>query len=256
MTPSASQTIVLIGDTHDDPVRLARSLALVDGRPADLVLLTGDIGRDPPWHVAQRRTHRADHDDSVRSVLARVRSVCECPLVFVPGNHDLADPPRDVEAVNADRRIVEVLGLRIAGFGGAGPTRFGFPYEWSEAEAEAALACLLSGEGAGEIDVFLAHSPPFGSTLDRTTDGRHVGSQAVRRWIARSRPRLFVCGHIHEAWGVEWLEGVPCVNAGALGEPFGQNLAWVVEWSDGPLSIRAVRDAEPGISERVWKEPR
>jgi Icc-related predicted phosphoesterase len=245
-------TIVLIGDVHDEIGRLGRTLALVRERRLDLALLAGDIGLDPPWNRALRRTRRAEHDESVRRVVSLVRSACGCPVVFVPGNHDLDDPPEDVPGLNVDRRIVEVGGLRIAGFGGAGPTPFGFPYEWSEDEAAAALERLLADETT--VDVFLSHAPPSNTDLDRTARGACVGSPAVKRWIACSRPRLFVCGHIHEAWGVEWLDGVPCVNAGALGPPRGRDLVWIVEWADGPERIRSFcRDAAGRVERRSWE---
>ena len=251
MTGPQTKTIVLIGDVHDERDRLERSLALLGDCRPDLVLLTGDIGQDPPWHRAQRRTQRTEHDESVRGVVGRVRSVCDCPVVFVPGNHDLDDPPADVGAINADRRIVEIAGLRIAGFGGAGPTRFGFPYEWSEEEAELALGKLFADED--RVDIFLSHSPPVATTLDRTAHGSAVGSTAVKSWIGRARPKLFVCGHIHEARGIEDLGGVPCVNAGALGEPYGCEIVWVVDWEDGPARIRSsCREAAGDVEQRVW----
>lgn len=254
MIQSRQQTIVLIGDVHDEIERLARTLALVGDRRADLAVLVGDIGVDPPWHRALRRTRRATHDESIHRVIARVRATCACPVVFVPGNHDLDDPPVDVDGINADQRIVEVAGLRIAGFGGAGPTPFGFPYEWSEEEAEAVLDRLL-GE-AGAVDVFLSHSPPFETGLDRTRRGAFVGSAAVKRWISRARPKLFVCGHIHEAWGVEWLDGVPCVNTGALGEPYARDIVWIVDWRDGPERIRSLcRDESGRPDQRIWEAP-
>lgn len=248
------QTVVLIGDVHDEIERLARTLALVGDRRVDLALLVGDIGEDPPWHRALRRTRRAEHDESIRRVIAHVRAACECPVVFVPGNHDLDDPPEDADGVNADRRIVEVGGLRIAGFGGAGPTPFGFPYEWSEAEAEEALERLLGDAGA--FDIFLSHSPPSDTRLDRTARGAFVGSAAVKRWILRARPKLFVCGHIHEAWGAEWLDGVPCVNAGALGPPYARDIAWIVDWGDGPERIHSLcRDETGPPVQRSWEAP-
>ncbi|MHC5005524.1 MAG: metallophosphoesterase family protein, partial [Planctomycetota bacterium] len=185
------RTIVLIGDVHDEAERLARTLALVSERRPALVLLAGDLGEDPPWDRALRRTRRDGHDASVRRVIARVRSGCDCPVVFVPGNHDLDDPPEDVEGINADRRIVTVGGLHVAGFGGAGPTPFGFPYEWSENEADSALEQLLAA--AAPLDVFLSHAPPADTSLDRTARGHCVGSAAVRRWITRAQPRMFVC---------------------------------------------------------------
>lgn len=243
---SVPMLIVVIGDVHGERERLAGGLRLVRDQRADVVLLVGDIGADPPWPSADRRRLRGPHDQSVRDVIAQVAEACACPVVFVPGNHDLPDPPGDVQGINADRRIVEVAGLRIAGFGGAGPTPFGFPYEWSEQQAEAVLQPLLEG-AAGGVDIFLSHTPAAG-TLDRTVHGASVGSTTVGRWIERATPKLFVCGHIHEAWGVERLAGVPCVNAGAFAAPYARESAWVVDWVDGPQRVRSFDDP----SERVW----
>jgi Icc-related predicted phosphoesterase len=182
---------------------------------------------------------------TVRNVEERLA----CPVLFVPGNHDHQHPLESLDRYNCDRRAVEIAGISIVGLGGAGPTPFGFPYEWSEKEAEAILEdCLSVWEG--NLDIFLSHSPPVNCTLDRTERGEHVGSAAVRKWIERVRPRLFVCGHIHEAWGVEEVEGVPCLNAGAFGEPYGEEaLVWVVEWGErGSRRIVSLRQSE----ERIW----
>jgi len=178
-------------------------------------------------------------------VIAAVRRGLGCAVAFVPGNHDLPDPAGGLDAVNCDGRVVEIAGLRVAGFGGAGPGRFGFPYEWDEPEAERGLERLLREPGA--VDVAVCHTPPAGTRLDRTARGEHVGSLAVRRWIAAARPALFACGHIHEACGVERVEGVPCLNAGALGEPYGQEIVWLVRWDGrGPAAIRSLREGTGG----------
>ena len=251
MTARGAQRIVLVGDVHGDRARLERSLALLGDSRADLLLLTGDVGVDPPWHRAQRITHRAEHDASVAAILACAAELCRSPVVFVPGNHDLPDPPPHPQAVNADGRVVEVAGLSIAGFGGAGPTTFGFAYEWTEEEGERRLQ--ESFAGIASPDILLSHNPPAGTALDRTERGPNVGSPAVKRAIAGLRPALFVCGHIHEAWGVEWLDGVPCVNAGGLGEPYGREIVWSVDWDAGPATLRSlVRGADGRPRERVW----
>jgi Icc-related predicted phosphoesterase len=67
----------------------------------------------------------------------------------------------------------------------------------------------LAGENSVENDVFLFHTPPFETMLDRAaTDGRmidgvpldlHVGSIAVRRFIESRQPLLTLHGHIHES---------------------------------------------------------
>lgn len=246
--------IAVIGDVHDEQGRLEASLALLGSRRADLALLVGDIGCDPPWRSPERESRREEHDASVRRTLDRVRAGLDCPVLFVPGNHDLRDPAQDLSGRNCDRRVVEAAGVRLAGFGGSGPSRFGFPYEWSEEEADRALAGFPGGQADSSF-VFLCHSPPSGCRLDVTRRQVHVGSDAVRRWIARARPGLFVCGHIHEAWGMEEVEGVPCINAGALGDPAAQEIVWVVDWDGGrPARIESRRRDAAGAEEcRLWE---
>ena len=245
-------TIAVIGDVHAERERLDRVLARLAPHEAELVLLVGDIGVDPPWNEPARSAQRAAHDDSMREMIGRVRERLGDNVLFVPGNHDLADPPPGLPAVNCDRRIVEASSLRIAGLGGAGPGRFGFPYEWEEADVSRVLERLAAEPGL--VDLALFHAPPDACRLDLTKRGDHVGSSAVRRFIAQTRPAFFVCGHIHEAWGVETIEGVPCLNAGSLGPPHGQDIGWIVRASrNGPSSIRSIRaDAEGTVTETDW----
>jgi Icc-related predicted phosphoesterase len=245
----AMTRIVIFGDIHAQQERLGTTLGLLDAPRYDLALLAGDVGEDPPWFSPARETDRQGHDDSVRLTVNRVAERVGCPVLFVPGNHDLRDPVEDLEGRNIDGRVVEVAGLRIAGFGGAGPTPYGFPYEWTEKEANAILERLLGGEQS-RVDIFLTHTPPANSALDLTYHGEHVGSPAVRKWIGLVRPHLVVCGHIHEALGLERVEGVPCLNAGAMGEPHAQELVWIVDWNGpGPARVQSSRPGRDGIAE-------
>jgi hypothetical protein len=240
--------LVVLGDIHDRQRRLAATLDLLGGRGADLAMLAGDVGLDPPWTSPAREEQRAAHDESIVRAIRHVEQKLGCPVLFVPGNHDLPRPIESLDRYNCDRRVVAAAGITVAGFGGAGPTRFGFPYEWGEREADAIIEGCLSGR-EGSLDIFLSHSPPAGCKLDRTMSGEHVGSTSVRSWIGRLRPRLFVCGHIHEAWGVEEVEGVPCLNAGAFGEPYGRELVWIVEWGEsGPELIVSIEQTK----RRTW----
>ena len=99
------------------------------------------------------------------------------------------------------KSIVEIAGLRIAGFGGAGPGRFGFPYEWDEDEADAALRTLL--DGAAPPDILISHTPPARTGLDRTSRGEHFGRFCSARDQTRydeSGRALCYCGHRQEPW--------------------------------------------------------
>ena len=209
----------MIGDVHDHQARLSRVLDhLVGVGQLDGVLLVGDISRDPPWaqrgSPASLERQRAD----IARIVVQIEGRLGVPVRFVPGNHD----PREVShPSNLDGRMEVVAGVRIAGIGGAGPARFGFPYEWDEEEIEA--------RELPSADLLLVHAPPRGTTLDRLAhNGLPAGSQAIRARAIAHRG-LLVCGHIHEAAGAELLGECLAVNLGALGQPYGRAVVGVVE---------------------------
>ena len=72
-------------------------------------------------------------------------------------------------------------------------------------------------EGAPAGCVLIVHSPPKGH-VDASSGGEHLGSEAILRAIEAKRPRLAVCGHIHESWGQESRIGpTRVVNLGPEG---------------------------------------
>jgi Icc-related predicted phosphoesterase len=225
----------IIGDVHGEQGRLSKVVDVLAELEVDGVLLVGDL-----ISHAWAREHglgpraRETFDAEIEQTLSRVAPL-GVPTAWVPGNHDLpgvdllpdrsgpvsdpaSEPPWLRHAPDLDRRVGEVAGLRVYGVGGAGPARFGFPYEWDEAEIDAL--------DMPEVDVILSHTPPARSGLDRVMNGRMVGSEAVRRLCKKAH--LLVCGHIHEAAGLVEIDGCLCLNAGALGEPYGRSqVAWV-----------------------------
>ena len=129
----------------------------------------------------------------------------------------------------------QIADLTVAGIGGAGPARFGFPYEWGEDEIRA--------RSVPDCDVLLTHCPPALSALGRTASGSDAGSLAIRERAIRHHGVL-VCGHIHEAAGVERIGDCLCLNVGGLGRPHGKTGVGLVEGIDRVQYI----DLENGIS--------
>jgi Icc-related predicted phosphoesterase len=69
-------------------------------------------------------------------------------------------------------------------------------------------------------DVVVAHRPPFG-LCDRTEGGKHVGSEELLERLLVVRPRLVICGHVHEARGTrEALWGGIVMNVAFVGPDF------------------------------------
>lgn len=183
---------------------LAKVLRRVAKEKVDAILLVGDLAcarNAPPGSGRGAR-----YLEQVTEVLAAVRAVAR-KVYYVPGNHDW---PELALPGNLDCRSTVVGGVTIAGLGGAGPARFGFPYEWSENDAAMRLPA--------KAPLLVSHTPPLNTPLDRTTTGIQAGSAAVRAW-AQERGKVLVCGHIHEGAGVFRLGDCLCLNAGGLGEP-------------------------------------
>lgn len=215
----------VIGDVHAEFVFLDRVMAHLasDPEPIDGILLVGDVGRNFPRLRQFQKTPEADmfYRESVAGVLDRVRRLGR-PIAWVPGNHDL---PTFSDPDNIDHTSATIAGVRISGIGGAGPHRFGFPYEWSEDE--------IRHRPIPPCEILLCHCPPKDTPLDLTIKHQHVGSAAIRE-LAERHVGVLVCGHIHEAPGVCRLGRCVCLNAGGLGKPFGRpQLGFVSHDFDG-----------------------
>ena len=93
-------------------------------------------------------------------------------------------------------------------------TKFLFDTRFDLDEEAAAEMLAPCPQGA----VLVLHSPPQGH-CDSNGAGMHFGSVALLRAIEEKRPRLAVCGHIHESWGCESSVGeTPVRNLGPSGQ--------------------------------------
>jgi Icc-related predicted phosphoesterase len=108
---------------------------------------------------------------------------------------------------------VTIAETSFFGIGGGIPiTPFGsWSYDFSEEEAYDLLNDCPSG------GVLVSHSPPAG-VLDASSDGRSLGSQAIRKTILVNKPSLVVCGHIHGSAGqIDRIGDTTVINAGPQG---------------------------------------
>lgn len=240
---AAERIYAVVGDVHAHMEHLEQVCAAVAPLGPEAVLLVGDIGSHELGYQRRRTAEKdARYLASFERVLERVRAL-GAPVLWVPGNHDLPRlPDTPAFAGNIDGRVVELDGVRIAGFGGAGPGFFGFPYEWSDEQARR--------RGLPDCDLVLAHAPPAGTRLDLLHDGRrHVGSAFLRERL-RDHAGAFACGHIHEAGGAQLVERAVCVNAGGLGPPFAKAQYALLRLAGGRWSGEFV-DLAAGRRERA-----
>jgi uncharacterized protein len=141
----------------------------------------------------------------------------EKPTVLVPGNNETEDALREAATSWSAATVLHGSGTTIEGleFYGLGAGIPITPWDWSFDLDEETAAARLGPCPDGAILVL--HSPPRGH-CDEAGGGDHFGSRALLQAIEEKRPRLAVCGHIHESWGCQGQIGeTPLHNLGPKG---------------------------------------
>jgi uncharacterized protein len=191
--------ILAFSDLHRD---LGQAAALVEmSAGADVVIGAGDF---------------ASVHEGLEETIAALAPI-EKPTVLVPGNNETADALREVAADWRSATVLHGEGATIEGaqFYGLGAGVPITPWDWSFDLDDLTAAEMLAGCPEGAILVL--HSPPKGH-CDANGGGDHFGSEALLAAIEEKRPRLAVCGHIHESWGCESRVGeTPVRNLGPMG---------------------------------------
>jgi len=65
---------------------------------------------------------------------------------------------------------------------------------------------------SNDIDVLITHGPVFG-ILDKIFNGENVGCEALLSKIKEIKPKVHICGHIHEGYGEVVHLGIKFINA-------------------------------------------
>lgn len=138
------------------------------------------------------------------------------PLYTVAGNMDPASLEdafaRASTLINGRGVLLDDLGL--FGVSGSPVTPMRTPYEISEDEIALRAHAGWKDVQAARRTIFVPHAPPRDTAVDVIRSGQHVGSTAVRRFIDQHHPQAVVCGHIHEARGIDHLGTTIVVNCG------------------------------------------
>ncbi|MBI2106933.1 metallophosphoesterase [Candidatus Woesearchaeota archaeon] len=222
--------IAILGDPHGKIPKL---------KNADLILCTGDLGKadlirsyffkytlkEIDWHkVVSKKEVRAAYEQLVDSSIEVIRTLGNTgiPTLLVLGNAEMSN--REIEKLNKDfefklrsqeneikkfknikvinKKIINFKGLKIAGL--------------SFFRKEKSVKKFLSK--AKNLDILLIHNPPY-KILDTAINKnlkrpKHLGSKIILSYIKSKKPKYVVCGHIHEAKGVEKLNNTTIINAG------------------------------------------
>lgn len=195
--------IVIISDTHGQHEKLALS-------PADMIIHAGDV------------SSRGKRNEVVEFI-AWFHQLNFKYKIFVAGNHDFffesatreeisSITPKDIIYLNDES--ISIDGINIWG----SPITPWF-YDWAFNRYRGKDIDRHWQKIPVETDIVVTHGPVEG-ILDRTTSGDHVGCSDLKRKISEVKPRLHVCGHIHEAYGMYEKDGTKFINASVLDERY------------------------------------
>lgn len=209
-------------------------LPVCNAESGDILLIVGDIcpdfrpyGKHHHWGmgVDTSGTQQGNWlDKEFRGWLqAIVKRGVE--VVAVWGNHDYVGEKKflvpDLPWTLLQDSEVTVQGLRIWGTPWV-PRLQRWAFYGDDVALEARADMIPEG-----IDVLMTHGPPweagdFVPTNRKQVEkygnmyGEHVGETYIRNAVARAKPRVTVCGHIHEDRGAHDVEGNPVYNVSAV----------------------------------------
>ncbi len=193
--------LLLISDIHGDLSFFPA--AEKEMRTADLIVVSGDL-------TSRGSSGQAEKIISIIEGINR-------NIAAVHGNWDGGEVLELLEergySLHARGRVLG--GIGFFGAGGSSPTPMNTPTEYSEDELAEILQSGYRDLPAKERVVLVSHAPPR-KTRDRTFLGIRGGSQSVRQMIEEHRVDLCLCGHIHEAAGVDMLNGCRVANPGSF----------------------------------------
>jgi len=70
-----------------------------------------------------------------------------------------------------------------------------------------------------DVDILITHGPAYG-ILDYAPIGGHVGCEELYRKIVEVKPKIHVCGHIHDSYGQKSMGGIEFLNASVLNDRY------------------------------------
>jgi Icc-related predicted phosphoesterase len=174
--------ILATADIHGSQFRLNIILDNIKEYSPDLVIICGDITQFGPAEFAKTLLDQIETD-----------------TLAITGNIDTPDVAKGIDESRATRiemkKIIKDT-IPFVGINGVNSDDF------TDFEAKKLIdsKCVL-----------ITHVPPYGAQ-DKVFLGMHGGSKELREIVDKYKPRLVLCGHIHEDPGVSKLGDTTVVN--------------------------------------------
>jgi Icc-related predicted phosphoesterase len=143
--------------------------------------------------------------------------------IFIAGNHDFLFEKEKAAKVNKlipagvhylkDEAII-IDGIKI--WGSPFTPQF---YRWAFNKKRGNPLAEHWKSIPSDTDILLTHGPVYG-VLDVVINEQHAGDKDLLEKVLEVKPKVHVCGHIHESYGVLKRHGVKFINACMLNESY------------------------------------
>jgi Icc-related predicted phosphoesterase len=174
--------ILAVADFHGSQYRLNIVLENIKKYSPELVIVCGDITQFGPGEVATNFLNQIPVD-----------------TFAIPGNIDTPDVAESIDkskATNIALKKVEKNKILFVGVGGD---------NISKSDVNLIEKIL------DEKSVLVSHVPPHG-LQDKAFIGMRAGNKELRKIVDKCKPRLVLCGHIHEDPGYTKIDNTIVVN--------------------------------------------
>ncbi len=193
--------ILALGDIHGLSSKVKQIVELIHNEDLDLALVTGDLTE-------------CGETNQAKEVLKPLE---EFKVLAVPGNMDSLSVLKILEEkkISLHGKKEKIGKFTFAGFGGGIDGNEG-NFLSSEEKIKKTLLELMHNE---KNVILLTHLPPFGLGIDISkSNGKHIGSKAVKEVLEKEQPLLHICGHAHNSFGEEKIGKTTSINIGAVKE--------------------------------------
>lgn len=206
--------ILMISDTHNRHLNMNTD----DWPKADIILHAGDFSM-------------RGGENEVRSFFDWYSELPYKHKIVIAGNHDLSfqDNVKYVDYIRTtypgitylDDEYVVIDEIKIYG----SPYTPAFGYGWA---FNLSSASALNNEWAKipkDTNILITHGPAQGYGDKVVRGGHNVGCSHLLEAIESIKPKIHLCGHIHEGYGIyrhSSVDGINFINASLLNE-FYQN---------------------------------
>jgi Icc-related predicted phosphoesterase len=142
--------------------------------------------------------------------------------IFIAGNHDFGfEKETDIDQQFKDLGVtylfdndVTINGIKFYG----SPWQPEF-YNWAFNLPRGEELAAKWEKIPDDVDILITHGPAYG-ILDYAPIGGHVGCEELYRKIVEVKPKIHVCGHIHDSYGQKTMGGIEFLNASTLNDRY------------------------------------